>query len=343
MTQPIFDDSQFSIPKDQYRDHAYEQELYARFHKRTPAKVFDAHFHVSPDEIPGVSPEHVFEACVAATNKVLGEGKVQGGLLIGNPKMFPSKQALDDERRFTCETVTANPGFYTGLLATPTDSAEELDGWLDQYPKIAALKPYRCYAPVPDTYEADILDYAPEWMWELADSRSLAVVLHLSHYGDMLKDRRNGEQIQYLCKKYPGAKMILAHCAMGHHPDKLKSGLPYLEGLENVWMDCSGISEALSIIYALQAMGPERVMYGSDGYNFGQMLGRVMALGGNFLGIHDGDALELPPDYRYMALNNMCESALALFAAGDLYGLTEVQWQDVFYHNANDLYSSCCR
>lgn len=338
---PVFDNSQFSIPKEQYRDRAYEQELYARFHQRTPEKVFDAHFHVSRDEVPGVDAAHVFDACIAATNKVLGDGRVQGGLLMGNPKMFKSQQELDEERLFTCETVAAHPGFYAGLLATPTDTAAELDGWLERYPQIAALKPYRSYAPVPDTYEADILDYAPEWMWELADARSLAVVLHLSHYGDMLKDRRNGEQIQYLCKKYPGAKMILAHCAMGHHPDKLKSGLPYLKGLENVWMDCSGISEALSIIYALQAMSPQRVFYGSDGYNFGQMLGRVMAVGGNFLGIHDGDTLDLPPDYHYKPLNNLCEGVLALYAAGDIYGLTDSQWQDVFYNNAQSLFSSC--
>ena len=343
MAQTMTIDPLFSVPNERYRDRAYEQELHARFHKRTPEKVFDAHFHVSPDEIPGVSPEDVFDVCVAATNQVLGVGKVQGGLLLGNPKSFSSKQALDAERRFTCETVNANPGYYAGLLALPTDKPEELDGWLDKYPKIAALKPYRCYAPVPDTYEADILDFVPEWMWELADDRHLAVVLHLSHYGDMLKDRRNGEQIQYLSKKYPRAKMILAHCAMGHHPDKLKSGLPYLEGLENIWMDCSGISEALSIIYALRAVGPKRVMYGSDGYNFGQMLGRVMAMGGNFLGLHDGDSLELPPDYRYMPLNTITEGALALFAAGDLYGLTEAQWQDVFYHNAQDLFSACHR
>lgn len=324
--------------KNQYRDYAYEKEVIERFQARAPRRVFDAHFHLSAGEIAGVPAEKTFEAWKEMTEETIGVGCVKGGLLMGNPYNYPTKECLDQDRRFGCEITAVNPGFYSGLVCTPSDTREEIERWLDQYPNIVALKPYRAYARAENTYEADILDYAPEWMWELANDRNLCVVLHLSHYREMLRDPRNGEQIRYVSKTSPNTRIILAHCAMGHHPDKLKCGLPYLEGLPNVYMDCSGVSEPLSIIYAIKALGHKRVMYGSDGYNFGQMLGRVMSLGGNFMGVHDISGLELPPDYQYMPLNNICECLLALYAAGDLLELHEEQWDDIFYNNAMRIY-----
>lgn len=325
-------------PDNPFRDREYEKELRERFHKRVPSKVFDAHFHLSKGEIAGVADEDIFKTWKLITEDAIGEGKIAGGLLMGNPINYSKKELLDEDRFFACENAEKNDGFVTALLVTPWDNPKEIETVLDEHPKIVALKPYRTWARAENTYEADILDYAPEWMWEIANKRKMSVVNHLSHYGNMLKDENNGKQIRYICEKYPDAIMVLAHCAMGHHPDKLKSGLHYLDGLENVWMDCSGVSEALSIIYAIQYMGADKIMYGSDGYNFGQMMGRVMAMGGNFLGIHDGENMQLPPDYRYKPLNNMYEGLLALFAAGDICGLTESQWEDIFYNNAAKLY-----
>lgn len=332
--------NQWYVPKNEYRDYAYEKEVIERFQARAPKRVFDAHFHLSFDEIAGVPEDQVFAEWKRRTEATIGEGCIQGGLLMGNPSNYPSKEYLDADRRFSCETAEANPGFVAGLLCKPDDDPAEIEEWLARYSSIAALKPYRAYARAKDTYEADILDYAPEWMWEMANDHEMSVVVHLSHYGEMLRDPRNGEQIRYISRTYPKSKIILAHCAMGHHPDKFKCGLPYLEGLDNVWLDCSGVSEALTIIYALKALGSDRIMYGSDGYNFGQMLGRVMSLGGNFVGLHDLEGLTLPPDYRYQPLNNMCEGLLALYAAGDICQLSEKQWDDIFYNNAAGVYLS---
>ncbi|MBQ6830653.1 MAG: amidohydrolase family protein [Clostridia bacterium] len=325
-------------------DRAYAAELHARFESRTPARVFDCHFHLSPNEMAPLPQSFTFDRCIKDTEAIIGKNRIKGGLLMGNPQMFETKEALDEERRYTCEVAAERDGFVTGLLVVPWDNPNEIEDWLRKYPKIVALKPYRCWSQVVDSFEADILDYAPEWMWELAEKWNLCVIIHLSHYGDMLKDPRNGEQIRYLCKKYPNSTMVLAHCAMGHHPDKYLSGLKYLEGLDNVWIDCSGVSEALSIYYTLKHIDLKKIMYGTDGWSFGQALGRVAAYGGNFLGLHTAANLNnLPQDYRYQPLTNTCECHLAFLAAGDIYGLTNEQWEDVFYNNAADLYYSKIR
>ena len=323
--------------KSPYLDLTYQNELAARFRARTPARVFDAHFHLSQGEIPDVPSERAYATYKVRLEHFLGEGKVQGGFLMATPARYQTQKEFDDDRQFSINIAMETPNVTIGLLATPTDTQAQMMQWIDRYDCIVGLKPYCCYAPVENTFEADILDFAPEWMWELADGLGFSVMLHLSHYGDMLKDKRNGEQLQYISCKYPHAKIVLAHCAMGHHPDKLKSGLTYLEGLENVWMDCSGVSEALSIVYALQALGAKKVLYGSDGYNFGfNMMGGVKAIGGNFLGVHD--LIDLPPDYRYQPILNVCEGLQALYAAGDLCGLTKAQWEDIFYNNAAALF-----
>ena len=332
-------EQQKGLPLHPDYDYAYDAELKARFCARTPAKVFDAHFHLAAGEVPNVPTEESFAFCRDLTEEYVGKGKLQGGLIMGNPGNFPTEERFDEERRFGCELTAANEGFVSGLLVKAVGTPENTVQWLEKYPKIVALKPYKTYARAENNYEADLLDFAPEWMWELANERNLAVIIHLSHYGDMLRDPRNGEQIRYVCQKYPNAKMVLAHCAMGHHPDKLKSGLKYLEGLDNVWMDCSGVSEALSIIYSLQTVGPKKILYGSDGYSFGfGNSGKCMAAGGNFLGIYDSESLVLPPDYQYHPIRVVSEGLLALFAAGDICGLTDSQWEDIFWNNAAELY-----
>ena len=335
-------------------DHAFDYELRKRFRGILPSRIFDAHFHLSPGEIHSYEkslflPEFRHEEDPQSDltfyrehiERYLGKGRLCGGLLMGNPKRFQSLEDADTERTYGCELTAASEGFVSGLLARPTDDQKHIADFIARYPRIAALKPYRSYAAAEDTFEADIPTYAPEWMWEIAEQHSLPVVIHLSHYGDMLNDAANIRDIRYLCVKYPHAKMVLAHCALGHHPDKLKSGIPKVVDLPNLYMDCSGISEALSIIYSLRTFGPSRVMFGTDGFGFGIRTGRCMPLGGNFLGIHKD--LSLPPDYHYRPINALSEGLLALTSACDVLGTTADELDEIYYRTAANLYYGACR
>ena len=42
-------------------DYKYDAELREKFQARKPKKVFDAHFHLSPNEIPGVPSDEIFD------------------------------------------------------------------------------------------------------------------------------------------------------------------------------------------------------------------------------------------------------------------------------------------
>lgn len=323
-------------------DYAYEAELREKFLKRAPARVFDAHFHLSPKEIHTIEPENVFDVWKEDTEYYIGEGSLKGGLVMGNPSRFKTQEDLDTDRAFAYKCAADHDGYVNGMITRPWDDPAYVEEWIRTHPKIVAIKPYLTYARCEDIYEADIIDFAPEWMWELAEKYGLVMMIHLSHTTDVLRHPHNIEQIRYLSGKYPNSKIILAHCGLGHNPYKMRGGLPHIKDLPNVWTDCSGISEPLAIIYCLKELGHERVLFGSDGYSFGLGdNGRCMPAGGNFFGIVRPRIVNSPDwwqDYRYTPMRNLCEQMQALYAAGDLCELTAEQWDDIFYNNAAKLF-----
>lgn len=111
-------------------------------------------------------------------------------------------------------------------------------------------------------------------------------------------------------------------------------------GLKNVWFDCSGSTEALSIYACLKAFGPERMIYGTD-YNHGASLGRICSFGSNFIGFHPDliNVEAIPPDYRYEPLSNAVEGLVALFDAGDLLSLRDDDYEKIFHGTAHDLFA----
>ena len=326
-----------------WKNTEYEKKVFEYMHKRVPDKVFDAHSHLSKFEIEGFTEENVFAESIRATESAIGKGKIKGGLTMGNPFDRYTPEEYEDDRRFSCENANKYEGFVTGLLVRPTDKPEEVEEWLKKYPRIVALKPYRNFAKglVENINEADILTFAPEWMWELAEKWNLVVVLHISHDNRMLSSEKNMEQIPYICKKYPKATMQLAHCAMGHNPYMFKNGLKCLEGLDNVWLDTSGICDALTLIYTFRDFDKKKIMYGSDGYNYGHnMMGKCFGVGETLSCRYTGSLLpgvDEPP-YLFKGLSTMTESLIAHFAAGDVVGLSDSEYEDIFYNNAANLF-----
>lgn len=330
----------FGMNRPDCFDYAYEKDLLARLAPKIPSKVFDAHFHLSLNEIPGVSDEMAFDTWKEFTNAYLGGDKIHGGLIMCHPRYYSEKETLDANRLFACDLAERHAGFASGFVVSPKDDPKEIEIRIQQYPHVVALKPYLTYSGAENIYEADILEFAPEWMWELANQYEMAMILHISHFGDGLFDPRNGKQIRYLCKKYPRVKVNLSHCAMGHNPDKLKQGLHYLDGLDNIWTDISGIGEALSVIYMLKYLGPERVMFASDGYLYAfKTNSRVFSVGGHYLTLTDQIArnfsvLGLPNAYQFKPVTPFAENLSAAMAAFEVSELTEMQMQDVFFNNA---------
>ncbi len=320
-------------------DAAYEQDLFNHFDTYLPEKVYDAHFHLSRAYVKRLGFDGTpFEEYDAFMQKYIAR-KVCGGMVMPQPSSKHTPEQLDDENDYNL-AVAREHGFAAGLIVPPYYGREKAEKMMDTHPEIKVLKPYLTYTTTADMFESDLLDFAPEWIWELANDRSFPVLIHLSHYQNMLSDEKNIEQLRYVSEKYPNAKIVLAHCAMGHHSRKLKLGLEKIKDLKNIWFDCSGSAEALSIYYCLKTFGVDRMMYGGD-HDHGANVGRICSFGSNFIGFHVGYVNEdvVPPDYRYQPLNNAQECLLALLDACEILELDAADYEKIFYKNAATLYA----
>lgn len=317
-------------------DAAYEQELSKYFDEKLPEKIYDAHFHLNRAYTQKCGyPGAPFEQYSEFIKKYICR-PISGGMVMPQPR---PREILADENAYNL-SVAEEKGLAAGLIITPEYGREATEKKLDTYSQIKVLKPYLTYASSENLVEADLLDFAPEWMWELAHDREMPILIHLSHYQNMLNEEINWRQIRQMCGKYPKAKLILAHCAMGHHVHKLKLGLEHIIDLPNIWFDCSGSAEALSIYYCLKAFGVERMMYGSD-FDHGATVGRICSFGSNFIGFHEGyiNKEAVPSVYQYQPLNNAQECMLALLQAIELLNLGQKDIEKIFYDNAAEMFA----
>ena len=316
----------------------YKASLRAYFDSVLPGELYDAHFHLATfyknrKTCIGEPLDEYRTFMEEATAR-----PIAGGLLMTSPSSRHTAERLEDENKYVLEVAKAN-GFKLGYVISPTfHTAAGVDAYVRaEGDTVRALKPYLTYSTAENHYESDISDYCPEWMFEVANEHSLPIVLHLSHYGDMLLDENNIRELRYFSAKYPKAKLVLAHCAMGHHVRKLRLALPRIADLENVWFDCSGISETMSIYYCLKAFGVSRMMWGGD-FSFGATLGKCFSFGANFLGLHEGYLKPLPPDYSYEPLDNTTEGMVALLEAADLLSLGKDELSQIVYGNGKAFY-----
>ena len=213
-------------------DAEYEKRLTSSFDKFLPEKVYDAHFHISRKYAQETGYEgEPYAQYTEFTEKYIGR-KIVGGLVMPQPSVRHTLEDIHSENAYNI-ALAEREGLEAGLLMSPDYTREAAESMMDTHKVIKVLKPYLVYSPnKEERYESDILDFAPEWMWSLADDREMPLLLHLSHYQNMLSDRSNIDQLRYVSEKYPKAKIVLAHCAMGHHVQKLKWGLDAIADLK---------------------------------------------------------------------------------------------------------------
>lgn len=139
------------------------------------------------------------------------------------------------------------------------------------------LKPYLIYATNSAPADARITDFLPEEQIALADRHGLLIMMHLSRR-DAIADADNIADLLRLSEKYPHAKWVLAHCARSYSAWAIEAAAHHLRDLPNVWYDTSTVCEADAIDALFHAVGPDRVMYGTDDM-IGPLRGKYITFG----------------------------------------------------------------
>lgn len=220
------------------------------------------------------------------------------------------------------------------VLAAPEDDPAEVRKMIGSG-VFVGIKPYRLYAGVPDTREASIESFAPEWMWEICHEYEGVLMLHLVKRGG-ITDADNVSTLQRLCRRYPGCKVVLAHVARSFNYRHAREGLHAIADLENVVVDTAAVTHADAFRAALKTLGPQRVLWGSD-YMLSDLRGSCATTGDGFVW-HYAD-LAAASDTDGSTLVGI-ESLLCLREACEDLKLCEDSIQDIFRNNALRLLAS---
>lgn len=299
-----------------------------------PDKVFDVHTHlfhsrhfakgsrpVFLDEDRGYGMED-FQAAM----RLWMPGRQVEGLFFGYPSAGNDRVG---ENAWVQSQINVSTNSRALVLAAPTDDPAEVRRLMGTG-VFVGIKPYRLYADVPDTKEAEIESFAPEWMWEVCHDLDGIMMLHIM-LADGITDPRNVEALARLCRRYPRCRLVLAHVARSFNYRHAREGLHHLVDLDNVVVDTSAVTQAGAFRAALEILGPKRVLWGSD-YMVSELRGSCITQGDGFTWIHPEIAEKLTIFGHYTTVG--IESLLCLREACEDTGMAPGDLDDIFRENA---------
>lgn len=124
------------------------------------------------------------------------------------------------------------------------------------------IKPYPDLAPQ-CTNEVSIFDFVPRAHLAALDEMGAILMLHLPRKR-RLGDPDNIRELLEISDTYPRVKTIVAHIGRSFCLPTARKGLPSLAGRANMWFDTSANLNADVFAYAIETVGPDRILFGSD-------------------------------------------------------------------------------
>lgn len=331
----------------------HDREFYeSRLAGFLPDRIIDVHSHCWLEEFlieapPGPERGAHWPARVARENpfadldetyRLLFPGKECTAVTFGYP-----------ERRYDVEAsnsyVGANAGLHGHvplLLTRPEWTADELSARLGQGVFLGA-KVYLNFAP--EYLPADelrILDFAPHHQLEVLDARGAILILHIPRPG-RLKDPVNLRQLLEIEHRYRNLQIVVAHVGRAYCDPDVGDAFEQLAGAERLMFDISANTNSRVFEQALRAVGPKRLLFGSD-LPITRMRMRRTCVAGNYVNIvprglygdvsQDPSMQEAGPDEAGRLTFFLYEEIDAFRRAADAAGLTAQDVEDVFHGNA---------
>lgn len=301
-----------------------------------PHRVFDFHTHIlrdsdfDPAARPAFSEEGLVVDVASLRSGVeawLPERELRA-LCFGIPQRLIDCQSVNE---WVGGEVRKEPGWKALALAGPDHSPEQVARQLSDK-TFVGLKVYHLLSQRPDSFNCELEEFAPAWMWELLHSTRGVMMLHIVKDAAMA-DPENQAAVRQLCQRYPNCQLILAHVGRSFSHRHALDGLKFLRDLDNVWVDTSAVCEAQAFTAAIEILGPDRILFGSD-FPISNFRGRSSALGESFQWMYEDES-----DPSKVGINAQMtlvglESLRALREAAESSGLTSGDLDKIFYGNA---------
>lgn len=235
-----------------------------------PEEIIDCHAHVGMAEFCGpISPERKkalwaievatelrWESLREVLAKILPDRQISV-LAFG----FPYRE-IDIERnnRYAQEGSTNPINRAASLLITkPEWSPELIEKGLDT--GFVGIKPYPDLAP--NGAECSIYDFLPKEHLRVLNEAGGILVLHLPRAG-RLADPNNIREILEISDQFPTVKLIIAHIGRSFCLPTAQAGLPAFADHPGIFFDTSANLNSEVFRSALETIGPDRILFGSD-------------------------------------------------------------------------------
>jgi len=323
-----------------------------------PENIIDIHTHVYKKEITGSTA--VQDKRLVSWTSLVAEDNPIEDLLETYKRMFPGKKVtpcifpwvepvdkIDELNEYTRASAMSRQ-LPVLLLAHPSCPGEELDRKLTEG-GYNGIKVYLSFAPsyIPGD-EVRIFDFLSHEHLAVLDKRGLMVMLHIPRSG-RLKDPVNLAQILEIEQKYPNLKLVLAHVGRAYCLEDIGDAFEVLGKTERLMFDISANTNAEVFAQALEALGPKRMIFGSDLPITRMRMRRICEKGiyinlvpRGLYGDVSGDRNMREVDGEEAAELSffLYEEMMAIKDAVNEVGLQKTDVEDIFYNNAKKIIES---
>lgn len=335
-------------------DKAFYEEKLKDF---LPAKIIDIHTHVWLDEFKDKTPDENLRAVtwpslVAKDNSI--EDMMETYRLMFpdktvTPMIFSSLKRGDDIEAGNSyiSNVSKKHGVPSLLYACPWWSAEELESKIKSG-GFLGIKVYLNLSPeyIPEN-EIRIFDFLPHHQLEVIDRLGLIVMLHIPRK-DRFRDPVNLHQILEIHEKYKNLKLIIAHVGRAYCNEDLGNAFEVLKDADRLLYDFCANTNSWVFEQLIKAVGPKRIMFGSDMPILRMRMKRIIEKG-RYVNVvpkglygdvsNDKNMSEVEGEEAEKLTFFMYEEIDAFRRAANATSLTRSDIEDIFHNNAANLIS----
>ncbi len=316
-----------------------DREFFAReIDAFLPERVFDAHTHLWKREfaewqIEGAAPDIGYAEYLELMRDLHGSRRI-AALFI--PSVQPSADGSFVGPNAWITRATAQAKDCRGLFfVRPSDDPE----WVRQEVRRSGAHGLKCYhsmAPITPTWEAEIPDYLPEPLVQIAHEENLVITLHMVR-ARAVADPSNIHWIRYYCEHFPHMKLILAHSARGFQPAHNLEGLAQLADLDNLYFDTSANCEPIAHQAIIRLCGHCKLMYGTD-LPVSHMRGRSLGAADAFVWLYNDTPVWGEKHLAIQPVLVGLEHLRSIKWACWSEKLSDTQVEDIFWNNAATLF-----
>jgi predicted TIM-barrel fold metal-dependent hydrolase len=318
-----------------------------------PARIIDVHAHVWLDEHKAKA-SHAPVRTVSWPSRVALDNSIEdldetyrllfpGKCVI--PQIFSNLATGDDVDAANAYTsaCAARRAYPALIFAAPQWSGAEFENRVLAGGFVGA----KVYMTMADAYipakEMRIFDYLPHHQLEVLDRHGWIAMLHIPRDG-RLKDPVNLAQMLEIERRYPNVQLIIAHVGRAYCPEDVGNAFEVLAETRRMRFDFSANTNAEVFTQLIRAVGPRRILFGSDMPILRMRMRRICESGRYINLVPQGLYGDVSGDRNMRELSGpeaeqltffMYEELAAFKRAAEATGLSQVDIEDVFYRNAS--------